>query len=117
MEKTIKERHPKLIGEIDVSIGRVYRRIAVICSLPITLYFVTGCAFVAGTPEGLRTVMDGANGLVAQGKAGPNKQGAYFNHRVIETRERTKRAYAPGFLDALFQRQSATVVNNNGEEN
>lgn len=86
------------------------------------LVALTGCAgnlsvageqaTLSGSPEGLRAMFDGMNGIITNGKASPDKTTAHWIARNEQEKERTKRAMAPSFLSGLFNRNGATNVTN-----
>lgn len=93
--------------------------------LPIvvgSVVFLSGCAgnlsvagdqaTLSGSPEGLRAMFDGMNGMISNGKASPDRQTAHWATRKEQEKERTKRHMAPSFLSSLFQRNGASNVTN-----
>lgn len=93
--------------------------------LPIVIgsvFVLSGCAgnlsvagdqaTLSGSPEGLRAMFDGMNGLISNGKASPDKNTAHWKARKLQEKERTKRAIAPSFLSSLLARNSASNVTN-----
>lgn len=69
-------------------------------------------ASLSGSPEGIRAMLDGMNGLIVNGKASPDKRTAHILMRQNQEKEITKRSMAPGFFANLFNRQSASNVTN-----
>lgn len=65
-------------------------------------------ASLSGSPEGIRAMMDGFNGIISSAKASPDQKTDYATMREEHERERTKRAMTPGFLSGLFQRNGAS---------
>jgi hypothetical protein len=93
--------------------------------LPIvvgSVVFLSGCAgnlsvagdqaTLSGSPEGLRAMFDGMNGMISNGKASPDRQTAHWVARREQEKEKTKRHMAPSFLSSLFQRNGASNVTN-----
>lgn len=91
--------------------------------LAMSILLLSGCgailqsgenATLTGTPEGLRAILDGINGLVVTGKVSadqPNNN-PYILMRQDQEEELTKRAMVPNFLSSIFARQSASNVTN-----
>ena len=83
---------------------------------------LTGCASqmnvgsdhatLTGTPEGIRSMMDGFQGLILNGKASPDKTTAHSIMRMDQEREISKRKMQPSFLSNLLNRNSASNVTN-----
>ncbi len=69
-------------------------------------------ASLSGSPEGIRAMLDGMNGLITSGKASPDRTTDYAIMRGEHERERTKRAMTPGFLQGIFQRNGASNTTN-----
>ena len=69
-------------------------------------------ATLSGSPEGLRAMFDGINGILTNGKASPDRQTAHWQSRKEQEKEKTKRHMAPSFLSSLFQRNGASNVTN-----
>lgn len=86
------------------------------------LVALTGCAgnlsvageqaTLSGSPEGLRAMFDGMNGMISNGKASPDKNTAHWQMRNKQEKERTKREMAPSFLSSIFARNGASNVTN-----
>lgn len=86
------------------------------------LVALTGCAgnlsvageqaTLSGSPEGLRAMFDGMNGIITNGKASPDKNTAHWQMRSKQEKERTKREMAPSFLSSIFARNGASNVTN-----
>lgn len=71
--------------------------------LGLLAMYLTGCGvFIAGSPEGIKSYMDGMNGLVSNGKATPNTDTPHWRTRRAQEHETTNRAMAPSILDHLF---------------
>ena len=93
------------------------------------LVALTGCAgnlsvagdqaTLSGSPEGLRAMFDGMNGMISNGKASPDKNTAHWQMRNKQEKERTKREMTPSFLASIFARNGASNVTNvdTGESN
>lgn len=69
-------------------------------------------ASLSGSPEGIRAMLDGMNGLIQNGKASPDKKTAHTIMRLEQEREFTKRAMKPGFFSNLLSRNAASNVTN-----
>lgn len=69
-------------------------------------------ATLSGSPEGLRAMFDGMNGLISGGKASPDKMSGYQRARMAQEKEITKRQSTPSFLASLMSRNSASTVTN-----
>ena len=69
-------------------------------------------ASLSGSPEGIRAMLDGMNGLIQNGKASPDKTTAHSLMRGEQEREYTKRAMKPGFFSNLLSRNAASNVTN-----
>ena len=88
----------------------------------LTILALTGCASnmtvgkdyatLSGSPEGLRSMFDGMNGMIVNAKASPDKKTAHTIMRAEQEREITKREMTPSFLSNLFSRNSASNVTN-----
>ena len=57
---------------------------------------------VMADAKGMRSFMDGMNGMITNGKASPDQDTAHWIARKHEEKEITTRRYAPGLLDGLF---------------
>ena len=69
-------------------------------------------ATLSGSPEGIRSMMDGFQGLIINGKASPDKTTAHTIMRGDQEREISKRSMTPSFLSNLLNRNSASNVTN-----
>lgn len=69
-------------------------------------------ATLSGSPEGLRAMFDGMNGIISNTKASNDKKSAHWILREKQENERTKREMAPSFLASIFARNSASNVTN-----
>lgn len=88
----------------------------------VGLVALTGCAgnlsvagdqaTLSGSPEGLRAMFDGMNGLISGGKASPDKLSGHQRARMEQEKEITKRSMTPGFFSGLFARNGASNVTN-----
>lgn len=88
----------------------------------VGLVALTGCAgnlsvagdqaTLSGSPEGLRAMFDGMNGLISGGKASPDKLSGHQRARMEQEKEITKRSMAPGFFSNLLARNTASNVTN-----
>ena len=86
-----------------------------------SLILLSGCgavmtsgdhASLSGSPDGIRAMLDGMNGLITSGKASPDRTTDYAIMRAEHERERTKRAMTPGFLQGIVQRNGASNTTN-----
>lgn len=90
--------------------------------LVVSVVALSGCAgnlsvahesaTLSGSPEGLRAMFDGMNGMISNGKASPDRNTAHWQSRKEQEKEKTKRHMAPSFLSSLFQRNGASNVTN-----
>lgn len=88
----------------------------------VAIASLTGCASqmnvgsdhatLTGTPEGIRSMFDGMNGLISGGKASPDKMSGYQRARMDQEKEISKRSMAPSFLSSLLNRNNASNVTN-----
>lgn len=88
----------------------------------IALCLMTGCgavltagsdsATLTGSPEGIRAMLDGMNGMIVNGKASPDKRTPAIAMRMEQEKEITKRSMARSFFSDIFARQSASNVTN-----
>jgi len=69
-------------------------------------------ATLSGSPEGIRAMLDGMNGLIQNGKASPDKKTAHTILRMEQEKEQTKRLMKPGFFSNLLSRNAASNVTN-----
>lgn len=88
----------------------------------VGLVALTGCAgnlsvagdqaTLSGSPEGLRAMFDGMNGLISGGKASPDKINGYQRTRMAQEKEITKREMKPSFFSSILARNGASNVTN-----
>jgi hypothetical protein len=69
-------------------------------------------ATISGSPEGIRAMLDGMNGLIVNGKASPDKRTAHTMMRVDQEKEFTKRSMKPGFFSNFLARNAANNTTN-----
>lgn len=68
--------------------------------------FADGHVTITGDAQGIRSFMDGMNGMITNGKASPDQDTAHWIARKHEEEQVTRRKFSPGLFQKLFSAEA-----------
>lgn len=75
-----------------------------------------GHVVLSGDGPGVRSLFDGMNGFITNGKATPDHDTSHWANRRAEERQLTIREFAPGWLSGLFAPKPQAQTDSSAQE-